>query len=265
MLQKFLYEKPCHSCVAHAQDALRPAWRSPPCADGGENRLVGCAGELPAFCCPAGPRARPVSRAAAYGATRPWRHCAIALQPTWRGPPRVDCGEHGLVGCAVKLLAFCRPPRPRARPASRAAAYGAALPLRRRRAAEARGQAPCPAPPTLCRARSARPVSGPILGAQNPAPLLGALGGAPRCCAPGWLPAQPGSWMPPLPGGSCGWRRRGGAAAAAPRLRRGHGRAAVRRAAAHAEQPRPASGRTLCQTPQMRFVEYPKCLLRQSK
>jgi hypothetical protein len=22
MLQKFLYEKPCHSCVAHAQDAL---------------------------------------------------------------------------------------------------------------------------------------------------------------------------------------------------------------------------------------------------
>ena len=69
MLQKFLYEKPCHSCVAHAQDALRPAWRGSPCADGGENRLVGCAGELPTFCRPARPRARPVSRAAAYGAT----------------------------------------------------------------------------------------------------------------------------------------------------------------------------------------------------
>ena len=133
MLQKFLYEKPCHSCVAHAQDALRPAWRSPPCADDGENRRVGCAGELPTFCRPAGPRARPVSRAAAHGATRAWRHSAIALQPTWRGPPRSDSGENRLVGCAGELPAFCRAARPSARPVSRAAAYGATLPLRRRR------------------------------------------------------------------------------------------------------------------------------------
>ena len=169
MLQKFLYEKPCHSCVAHAQDALRPAWRSPPCADDGENRRVGCAGELPAFCRPAGPRARPVSRAAAYGATRPWRHSAIALQPTWRGPPRADCGENRLVACAGELPAFCRPAGPRARPVSRAAAYGATRPLRRQRDAPTRRQAPSPAPPTLPRAGSARSVSGPSPAASDPA------------------------------------------------------------------------------------------------
>ena len=55
-------------------------------------------------------------------------------------------------------------------------------------------------------------------------------------------------------------RRSRGCAAVAPRARP----RAVRRAAAHAEQPRPGRGRTLCQTPQMRFVEYPKCLLLQS-
>ena len=218
MLQKFLYEKPCHSCVAHAQDALRQAWRSPPCADDGENRRVGCAGELPAFCRPAGPRARPVSRAAAYGATRPWRHSAIALQPTWRGPPRADCGEHGLVGCAVKLLAFCRPPRPRARPASRAAAYGAALPLRRRRAAEARGQAPCPAPPTLCRARSARPVSGPSLDDSQPAPLVFALGG-PQSIARGWTARAGGLLVPAAPRGSRTAVATAAASASAPIMR----------------------------------------------
>jgi hypothetical protein len=74
---------------------------------------------------------------------------AIALQPTWRGSPRADCGEHGLVACAGKLPALCRPARPRARPVSFAAVYGATLPLRRRRAAESHRCAPSPAPPTL--------------------------------------------------------------------------------------------------------------------
>ena len=186
----FLYEKPCHSCVAHAQDALRPAWRSPPCADDGENRLVGRAGELPAFCRPAGPRARPVSRAAAYGATRPWRHSAIALQPTCRGPPRADCGEHGLVGCAGELPTFCRPARPRARPVSRAAAYGATLPLRRRRAAETRDQAPSPAPPTL-HVRGERGLS-LVPASVPPTPRRAALRPrrGPQCIARGWLPAR---------------------------------------------------------------------------
>jgi len=72
-----------------------------------------------------------------------------ALQPTWRGSPRADCGKNRHVGCAGELPAFCRPARPRARPVSRAAAYGATLPLRLRRAAETRRQAPSPAPPTL--------------------------------------------------------------------------------------------------------------------
>jgi hypothetical protein len=110
---------------------------------------------------------------------------ASALQPAWRGSPRADGGEKRLVGCAGKLPAFCRPARPRARPVSRAAAYGATLPLRRQRAAETRRQTPSPAPPTLHRARSARPVSGPSLGASDPAPLLCALGGAPSAVSLG--------------------------------------------------------------------------------
>jgi hypothetical protein len=28
------------------------------------------------------------------------------LQPTWRGPPSADCGEHVLVGCAGTLPVF---------------------------------------------------------------------------------------------------------------------------------------------------------------
>jgi hypothetical protein len=32
-----------------------------------------------------------------------------ALQPTWRGFPRADCGENGLVRCAGELSTFCRP------------------------------------------------------------------------------------------------------------------------------------------------------------
>ena len=116
-------------------------------------------------------------RAARPRMARPCRGVgvAIALQPTWRGSPRADCGENRLVGCAGELPTFCRPARPSARPVSRAAAYGATLPLRRRRAAETRDQAPSPAPPTLHRARRARPVSGPSFGASDPAP---------RCSAP---------------------------------------------------------------------------------
>ena len=114
------------------------------------------------------------------------------------------------------------PPTPACAPGEPRGRVWRGLPLRRRRAAEARGQAPCPAPPTLCRAWSARPVSGPSLSAKNPAPLLGALGGAPRCCAPGWLPA---AWL--LDAAAAGRqlriaaaRRRGrGCAAAAPRAR----------------------------------------------
>ena len=51
-----------------------------------------------------------------------------ALQPTWRGSPRADCGKNRLVGFAGELSAFCRPARPRARPVSRAAANAAAWP-----------------------------------------------------------------------------------------------------------------------------------------
>ena len=49
----------------------------------------------------------------------------------------------------------------------------------RRSGAQIRRQAPSPAPPTLPRARSAQPISGPSLDACDPAPLLFALGGAP--------------------------------------------------------------------------------------
>jgi hypothetical protein len=92
--------------------------------------------------------------------------------------------ENRLVGCAGELPAFCRPARPRARTVSRAAANGATLPLRRRSAGETRGQTPSPAPPTLPRAGSARPVSGPAL--QPPTQR--------RCSAPS-------SWPPLLRSG----------------------------------------------------------------
>jgi len=54
-------------------------------------------------------------RAARPRMARPCRGVgvAIALQPTWRGPPRADCGENGRFGCAGKLPAFRRPARPR--------------------------------------------------------------------------------------------------------------------------------------------------------
>ena len=81
-----MYEKPRKSACGRAlvvDDALQPTWRGSPRANCGENRLVGCAGELPTFLCPARPRARPVSRAAAYGATLPLRlHVTVV-----RGPP----------------------------------------------------------------------------------------------------------------------------------------------------------------------------------
>ena len=113
-----------------------------------------------------------------------------------RGAAPADCGENGLVGCAGELPTFCRPARPRARPVSRAAAYGATLPLRRRRAAETRDQAPSPAPPTLHRARRARPVSGPSFGASDPAPRCSAPSAGPPVHRSG-LAARAGSRMPP--------------------------------------------------------------------
>ncbi len=93
----------------------------------------------------------------------------------------------------------------------------------------------------LRRARSTQAVCGSSLGASDPAPLLGAPSGAPRRCAPGWLPTQPRLLDAAAPGGSRGYRLRGGAAAAAPR----HGRARPPpRGRAHgtaAAAPRPAS------------------------
>ena len=81
----------------------------------------------------------------------------------------------------------------------------------------------------LRRARSTQSVCGSSLGASDPAPLLGAPGGPPRCFAPGWLPTQPRLLDAAAPGGSRGYRLRGGAAAAAPRLRRGLSWAAAAR------------------------------------
>ena len=59
-----------------------------------------------------------------------------ALQPTWRGSPRADCGENGLVGCAGELPAFCL-----------AAANAATLPLRPWCAAETPTPCALPYPP----------------------------------------------------------------------------------------------------------------------
>ena len=120
-----------------------------------------------------------------------------------------------------------------------------------------------PHPPSVVRgapSRSVGPASAPPTQRRCSAPSAGPPGaalwaGCPRSLAPG--------------------RRRrcraaaadGGGAAAQPRLRRGcaAGTAARRppRCGSHGTAT-PGRGRTLCQTPQMRFVEYPKCLLLQS-
>ena len=70
----------------------------------------------------------------------------------------------------------------------------------------------------LRRARSTQAVCGSTLGAFDPAPLLGAPGGPPRCFAPGWLPTQPRLLDAAAAGGSRGYRLRCRAAADAPRL-----------------------------------------------
>ena len=87
-------------------------------ADCGENGLVGCAGELPTFCRPARPLARPVSRAAVIGATLPLRRRSAGETrgqtpslPHQPSPVRAAPGLSRAQPCSLRPSAAARRPR----------------------------------------------------------------------------------------------------------------------------------------------------------